>query len=724
MKKVIISVISTLLVLAFMVQMGWLQVIGINRFSFEKSDNTQDKLDFECASENNINYSFRTQGDYFYHYEDNEWKKIFITGVNIGATEPGLFPGDLTISYDTYLRWFKYIKEMDANVIRVYTALSPDFYRALYDYNIDNDDPLYLIQGVWMDEEDIETYGDVYAENEKIKTEFTKDALNMVDIIHGNITLPERSGYAAGTYTADVSRWLAGWLIGIEWDPKLVENTNVSNPDNINYDGDYLYTQGASTFEAFLCEVGDKVIERETKEYKWQAPVAFSNWVTTDPLTHEDEPHPDEDSVTVNFENVKYKNTFLSKMYLSYHIYPYYPDSLNYQRDYLAYRDDSGKVNTYEAYLKDLKSVHSMPILVAEFGVPTSRGMGHESVMGYNQGQIDETKQGDILIDLFDSIYKCNYAGGLVFTWQDEWFKRTWNNVNFDIADERPFWSNPQTTEQCFGLMTFDPGTDNCISYVDGDVSEWGSDTPIVENGLGKLYMKSDEKYVYFMVDTSDYNFNSDTLYIPIDIKNNQGNDSYADAGITFDKQADFVISINGKDNSRIVCDQYYDAFTYQYGVQYGMIDVPDDLQQKNTGKFIPMNMCYGYELEIPTTKEKVGFKSFETGKLTYGNANPTSDDYQSLADFIYKDGKLEIKIPWQLLNVMDPSSKKIMDDFYTAQSITPTDLNGITVGLGKSGNIELTGNYDYQAWTTPTFHERLKPAYYVLQKNLKKYND
>ena len=125
MKKVIISVISTLLVLAFMVQMGWLQVIGINRFSFEKSDNTQNKLDFECASENNINYSFRTQGDYFYHYEDNEWKKIFITGVNIGATEPGLFPGDLTISYDTYLRWFKYIKEMNANGIPQWDEIYP-----------------------------------------------------------------------------------------------------------------------------------------------------------------------------------------------------------------------------------------------------------------------------------------------------------------------------------------------------------------------------------------------------------------------------------------------------------------------------------------------------------------------------------------------------------------------------------------------------------------------
>ena len=50
-----------------------------------------------------------------------------------------------------------------------------------------------------------------------------------------------------------------------------------------------------------------------------------------------------------------------------------------------------------------------------------------------------------------------------------------------------------------------------------------------------------------------------------------------------------------GNDNSRIVCDQYYDAFTYQYGVQYGMIDVTDDLQQEKIQEnLLPMNMCYG----------------------------------------------------------------------------------------------------------------------------------
>ena len=54
----------------------------------------------------------------------------------------------------------------------------------------------------------------------------------------------------------------------------------------------------------------------------------------------------------------------------------------------------------YAAYLADLKLAHTVPIIVAEFGIPTSRGMGHESVMGYNQGKVDEKDQGKMLIDM------------------------------------------------------------------------------------------------------------------------------------------------------------------------------------------------------------------------------------------------------------------------------------------------------------------------------------
>jgi len=728
MKKVFFSVVATLLVLAFFVQMGWLQIFGIHRVSFFKQDPvnvSESKSDsYNFVTEKGLKYRVKAEGNFFYFYENGEWQKKFLKGVNIGAGEPGAFPGELTISYEDYYRWFQYISDMNANCIRVYTTLMPQFYNALLDFNNQAENPLYLFQGVWMDENDIVTYADAYAENEKIKTEFTTNAINMVDAIHGNAVLPERAGFASGTYTADVSKYFGGWILGMEWDPNFVQNTNVTNPDRNSYDGTYLYTQSATPFEAFLCSVGDAVIERETTTYHFQVPVAFSNWVTTDTLTHPEEPYKDEDSVSVNMENIKSRNAFLTNMFASYHVYPYYPDSLNYQTDYLSYTDETGKINTYRAYLKDLKLSNTMPIIIAEFGVPTSRGMGHESVMGYNQGYIDETDQGRIILDMFNSMYQENYAGGIAFAWQDEWFKRTWNNVKFDVADKRPFWTNAQTCEQAFGLLAFDPGATTATCYVDGDVSDWHSDTLILQNDSGSLYVKSDERYVYIMADLLNYDFDNDTLLIPVDTILDQGNTKMNSTGATFDKAADFVISINGKDNSRIVVDSYYDSFYYLYGEQYKMIDLNPNATLKNSGAFNNMLMCFGYEMTIPVTNVVVPFKSYETGKLQFGNANPNSDDYKSLTDFFYNDGKLEIKIPWQLLNVMDPSDKQIMDDFYSVQNISAINFENFSFGMGvlkqgESLDVSLSGSYTYDAWKTPTYHERLKPSYYVLQEGL-----
>ena len=734
MKKIVISVACTILVLALMAQLGWLEVVGIHRFNFgptikeeEPTSSTMDSYNFYTDADTGIHYRFKTEGDYFYIYQNGKWDKMFLKGVNIGAGEPGLFPGDLSIEYETYYRWFGYISEMNCNCIRVYTTMRPQFYTALFDFNEQSDNPIYLFQGVWMDEDDITALADVYAQNEKIASEFKTDALNMVDAIHGNITLPERAGFASGAYVTDVSKYFLGWILGMEFDPYFIMNTNNTNPDKNSYDGQYLYTQSATPFEAFLCSVGDAVIKRETENYQFQAPVAFTNWITTDPLTHPDEPHEDEDLVTLNIESIKGRSAYKSNLFASYHIYPYYPDSMNYQQDYLNNLDENGKIDTYSAYLADLKLAHTMPIIVAEFGIPTSRGMGHESVMGYNQGNVDETQQGEMLVAMFESIYSERYAGGLLFAWQDEWFKRTWNNVKFDTPDTRPFWSNVQTCEQAFGILTFDPGETSSVCYVDGDGGEWAMDTPIASTSAGELYMKCDEESVYFMIRTLEgYDFENDTILLPIDTIAEQGNDKMNGIGAAFDKGADFVIRIQGQDNSRIVVDQYYDVFYYLYGEQYKMISLNDTVRTKNTGNFNNMMMCYGYEMTIPSTKQEIPFKSFETGKLKYGNGNPSSEEYRSLADFCYKDGCLEIRIPWQLLNVMDPSSKQMMDDFYSVQSISPKSFDSFSVGAGllKAGatgiEIKLDGSFTYTGWKFPTYHERLKPSYYVLQEALK----
>lgn len=734
MKKVVISVVATLLVLVCLAQTGLLEIFGIHGISFytkkKEKDSSAGGAESYTDNQTGISFRFKAEGDYFYIYESGDWKQMFMRGVNIGATEPGLFPGDLTISYDTYYRWFGYISEMNCNCIRIYTLMPPQFYQALGDFNKKAKNKLYLYQGIWVNEEDIERLSDTYAENEKILNDFATDAVNLVNVIHGKAKIAETAGEAYGTYNTDVSPWIVGWIIGIEWDPNFVINTNNQHPDKKDYDGEYLYTQTASPFEAFLCRVGDALIKHEAETYKFQVPLAFSNWITTDPLTHPNEPHFDEDKATVNTENVKCRN-FGPGMFASYHIYPYYPDSLNYQEDYLEYTDDSGKVNTYEAYLEDLKLAHTMPIIVAEFGIPTSRGMGHESVMGYNQGMVDETAQGAMLIDMLGSIENAKYAGGIVFTWQDEWFKRTWNNVMFDIADRRPYWSNIQTTEQCFGLLAFDPGKESMAAYVDGDVSEWKNTQPTVTTGQGKLYIKSDERYLYIMLDAGNYDFEKDTLLIPINTIADQGNLKAAQYNAEFDTAADFLIYINGKDNSHIYVDRYYDAFNYYFLESKKLSDIKaeENAGVKNSGMFDIMRLCYGYNLTVKGTNQVVPDKAYETGKLRYGNGNPKAQEYKSLSDFYFKNGKLEIRIPWQLLNVMDPSGKQQISDFRKTQVISPQAYQSFDFGFAyrtgtESLKITLGGSYEYNGWNTPTWHERLKPAYYELQNYFKKFTE
>ena len=183
MKKVFITILATLVTLFFLAETGLLAPFGIKQITLfsrpkPEKDNVDEKNEITTDTVTGVNYRFKAEKENFYVYTGGEWKKLFMCGVNIGATEPALFPGDLTISYDSYYRWFGYISEMNCNCIRVYTTMSPQFYLALGDYNKQAENPLYLYQGIWVNEEDIEVLCDVYAENQKIMTEFKQDAIS------------------------------------------------------------------------------------------------------------------------------------------------------------------------------------------------------------------------------------------------------------------------------------------------------------------------------------------------------------------------------------------------------------------------------------------------------------------------------------------------------------------------------------------------------------------
>jgi len=207
-----------------------------------------------------------------------DFEPFFVKGVDIGAAKPGFWPGEFGITQEDYARWFRWIGEMHANTIRVYVPLMPAFYDALLSYNLTAKSPLYLMQGIYMNEELISKYLDAYCNDGELIKSFQLDLKNTIDIIHGNAVVEKLPGNAGGTYTSDVSSYVIGYLPGIEFSADFVMGTNEKNPDKTSFSGTYVQTENASPFEVFLAESQEYMIAYETQQYNVQRPIAITNW--------------------------------------------------------------------------------------------------------------------------------------------------------------------------------------------------------------------------------------------------------------------------------------------------------------------------------------------------------------------------------------------------------------------------------------------------------------
>ena len=211
--------------------------------------------------------------DTIYMERDGVYEPFEIRGVDLGVAIPGEWATDFAIDEETYLRWFQMISDLGANTIRVYTILHDDFYNAFYKYNTqreaDGEEPLWLIHGVWVDDYSHNSHKDIY--DEGLLPEMIEDCKTIIDIIHGQRFHLGRDGDGSGFYRNDVSKWVIGYILGVEWEPSLVTYTDQNNPDKTEYVGKYMRTtDDATPFETALAQLGDAVIEYETTRYKEQ----------------------------------------------------------------------------------------------------------------------------------------------------------------------------------------------------------------------------------------------------------------------------------------------------------------------------------------------------------------------------------------------------------------------------------------------------------------------
>jgi hypothetical protein len=187
--------------------------------------------------------------------------------------------------------------------------------------------------------------------------------------------------------------------------------------------------------------------------------------------------------------------------------------------------------------------------------------------------------------------------------------------------------------------------------------------------------------------------------------------------GTNFDRAVDFVVTIDGKDNSQILVQSYYDRYRYEYGEYDEDIPVTDEMQSADNSLFQPIYMFMERELILPDRDEVIPLNRFEIGKLVFGTTDYNSPDYNSLSDYYYDGDILEIRIPWLMLNFRDPSTKEIDDDFWE-NGFKGLNIDSIWIGIstGDDSYIEMN-EFQWENWDYYPYFERPRKSYYILQE-------
>jgi hypothetical protein len=701
---------------------------------------------------------FRTAGTGFEALNaQGKWAPIYMQGVNLGVALPGRYPSQFPLDSALYAGWLDTLAAMHANVVRVYTILPPAFYRALRGWNLHHPDrALWLVHGVWTELPPGHDF-----DNDEWKTGFRQEMRRVVDVIHGSVQLPPRPGHASGRYDADVSRWTAAYIIGREWEPFAVKAYDSLHPGQAAYEGRYLSASIAPAMDRWLAEQCDYLLAYEVDRWNALRPIAYTNWPTLDPLVHPTESTASEEREwrrrvgrPVAGTTLEYDNDAIgldanlihptarnpAGWFASYHAYPYYPDFMLYDPGYLQARSSEGPSNYY-GYLRDLARHHAgLPFVISEYGVPSSRGDAHRQPQGWDHGGHDEISMAAIDARLTRDIRESGAAGAILFAWTDEWFKKNWIVIDFERpGDRNRLWLNAMDAEQNYGILGQYPGIAGSRPALGGDPAAWMA-LEAVEMGTGLLRAiraGSDEGYVYLALQLAPEKIDWDSLAVAVAI------DTYRpEAGqlalpafrLTSDIGFEFLLTLESRSRGDLAILPAYNPYVGTSAIINGddfgrFYRRPATIGVEADGRFEPMFVI--------TNRARFGrdgtffpAQGYDRGRLRYGTAEESSlnDWYADSAA-----GLLEVRIPWGLLNVTDPSSRTVLFD--RGDQLEGEFGTAVTEGMHFGAIVYRTGGRpaivasapaivdgtwrasDFRTWTWPTWekptsHSRLKPVY------------
>ena len=546
--------------------------------------------------------------------------------------------------------------------------------------------PLFFFQGIWLNEDGVGYQNDLY----QFTDTFANEIRENIDCIHGKKSVEKRFGKAYGNYNMDVSPWNIGYIIGREVMPEEVLTTNQKNSTENSFSGKIFQISEASPTEVWFTKHLNALVEYEKTKYNTQRPVSVSSWACLDPIHHPEEQNRMEDTVSLDFSKIK-KTNAPAGFFISYHAYPYYPDFIS--------KSAKNPQNGYLSYINLLKNhYYKIPLLIAEFGIPSSWGVAHYSYCDMNYGGFDESQQGEANSVLFKSILNSNLAGGIHFAWIDEWCKKTWITKPVDFG-EMSLWHNITAAEQNFGLKKF-------VSK--NNLTDW----EVFDDTRAVKKVSADANYDFFDIQIdlqSKVNFKTE-CWVGLDTYDANLGESILPNGRQLATRCEFALKIS-KDTACLYVTEAYDLFGLWYW--------PTAANQKHQS-----TISDGKKWQL----ERWRNSSDSTDMQLIGELKVNSNHELSSKDaVIISDNKIHIKLPWTLLYFIDPSKKLVLHDDKATQKLETRVSDGIALSICYNEEMNNCNNrFAWNNWDKvpeSEVSEEFKSSYWSMKQMLHNYN-
>ena len=664
-----------------------------------------------------VSVPFRAEGTVLQMEKSGVYETVTLRGVELFPAKPGAMQTAYALSSEDYLRYLRAIAAMGANCVHVVSVMDADFYEALYTYNTAAERPLLLIQGFTISDRVNANTSNAY--DSGLQKSLIQGGKTAVDVVHGRKNLPFSEMGGTGNYRRDVSPWVAGYLADPEWSPDTVAYTDHSLDHSGEYRGEFYETgPEASKVEGMLAEVMDELTAYEDGKYLCQRPVGFLSEPACDFLVYQEEyARQPSKYASMDAEHILPTDRARAGRFAAYRVYDIQADFTNWLTEELTEKLapilaglDTGDM--YGGYCQLVAEYHSMPC-VGFVTFPSSRVNTTDGLP-----PMTELEQGEKLAQASMTLETRGWAGGIISGWQDNWSRSGWNTSFSMDFETNHLWHDLNTDGQNTGLLAYMPGAES-VCVLDGDAGEWAGDKPVLERDGLRVFGRCDEEALYLLVEGADP---GKTLYLPLDFCPELGSRSCADPALRFSREADFLLCIDGTRNTRLLVQERYDQLRERFQFNIDRSNPFVDPPERDSDRFILVSTAVDSSVLIVELSEQSevlqSFRTYESGRLVHGNGDPHARDFNSLADFCFGSGCVELRLTWQQLNVGTPSTMEVHGDYYTRYGVELIPVQEFWVGISRGGDEECVMERMpvRGLGSRVQFRERLKQSYYVMQ--------